>query len=454
MRNVVFGMLLTSVPGLAYSYSAFNQPLSVGYGWSALSVASVIGLALFLNGVGSLLAGPAVDRRGPRYIALIGVSLIGIGNLLVAYAVPVFGFPAYLIGFGCVIGLGNGFVYIAGISTVMKAGGERYGFAGALSALGFGLGSLVYSTAIRLTPSYQVVAHAASSRAHALAGAVAAGRPLVGAAAVLTPADLHNLTTLFAVSGIAITAYGFIVAAFTGGPAPAPAERRAEDVSLSAAVRTQQAWMIWLTFFLAAIAGGSIFGNALPILTELTRRPSSQLASFLTLFALAGCLGRIGLGTIADVVGFRKTLTVAFVALAGVFFAVAAIRTSTAAIVGFALAYLLYGGVAGLLTGWTARSFGTGHIGAIWGFANTGYGTACLLGPWFVSMYHEVGGSYANALVPIGVLVAGAAVMPVMMIEGARTRRRPHVASGSIPPGGPPPPVPERDRRAQASARQ
>jgi len=420
LRTALAGLLLMMLPGFTYGFSALSQPLAASYNWTPLAIATIFGVNVFCNGVGAFVGGSIADRYGSRYLAMVGALFIGLGDLVCAYVMPAVGFPGFVAGFGLLTGLGNGLVSISAISAIMKSRDKGFGFGGSVAVFGYGLGSLVYGSIIHAAPIYMNVAHAASRVIKAASTASVSNVRLMP----MPPERIADLSTIYAVSGVVTIVIGCLFAAAL----PARAQRKVEHrrpLGFAQTVWTTQAWLIWFCWLIVSIAGVSIFGQALPILSDITHRPTAELTSLLTFYALAACVGRICLGTIADLCGYRRTLGVAFGSLAAVLLILGNTQSASLSIPAFALAYLVFGGIAGLLMGWTAKSFGTERFGSNWGWINSAFGIAGLCGPSFVGVFHQITGSYEGALMPIGILVAGGLVLPFCLeenFEGAKSR--------------------------------
>src|SRR5262245_51607254 len=57
-----------------FSFGAFIVPLETEFGWSRASTTSGLTIALFLAAFLTPFAGMAIDRFGPRPVAILGVS--------------------------------------------------------------------------------------------------------------------------------------------------------------------------------------------------------------------------------------------------------------------------------------------------------------------------------------------------------------------------------------------
>src|SRR4051794_19424311 len=89
LKWVVVAWLLTAVfyfhQYMLRSAPAVMMPqLSEAFGMSALAVASLVGLFYYGYSPFSLVAGPALDRLGPKKVIPVGAAVVGIGALLFA----------------------------------------------------------------------------------------------------------------------------------------------------------------------------------------------------------------------------------------------------------------------------------------------------------------------------------------------------------------------------------
>ncbi len=125
--------------GGAYSFTVFFSALQETFDASRgrLSLAfSIAGGLWFLLGA---VSGPIADRFGPRGTALFGMTVAGLGLLVVARASAIW--QVYL-GFGVCMGIGVGFSYVPAIGAVQRWFVRRRGFASGVAVSGIGVGTL------------------------------------------------------------------------------------------------------------------------------------------------------------------------------------------------------------------------------------------------------------------------------------------------------------------------
>ncbi|KAF0763963.1 hypothetical protein AaE_003130 [Aphanomyces astaci] len=128
--------------GFIYSFMMLADSLDVYfYGKVTKASSRVMLLAYVCLGVSAALAGPFVERRGPRYAMVVGTVVVAWGQVLsqlaISYKTPLL----LLLGFGVLGGLGFGLLLIASIATVQKWYPDMRGAASGLCIFSFGVGN-------------------------------------------------------------------------------------------------------------------------------------------------------------------------------------------------------------------------------------------------------------------------------------------------------------------------
>jgi OFA family oxalate/formate antiporter-like MFS transporter len=130
--------------GTLYSWAIFTQPLLAAFHWDVTTTTWAYATANFcVAAVGAVAGGFWQDRVGPRRVALTGVTLWGVGNILAGMGTAAWGAPWLYLTYGVIGGVGAGMAYIAPVSMVTKWFPRQRGLAGGLVAGGFGLGAFL-----------------------------------------------------------------------------------------------------------------------------------------------------------------------------------------------------------------------------------------------------------------------------------------------------------------------
>jgi MFS family permease len=393
--------------GAVYSWSLFTQPLVAAFGWSTTRATLAFSFAIFFLGVGAVVGGRWQDRAGPRRVAVSGAVLWGIGNVLAGLGTARLGAGWLYLTYGVVGGLGLGLAYVTPVATVTKWFPDRRGLGSGMVVMGFGLGAFFYNHLLRSLPAF-----AEASRE---AAAVLAARAAGGTAA-LAPEHAGVLLGAFVGSGAVFAVVGGLAASLLVNP-PAAAGSLAgsagPDVGPAAAARTARFWALWLMLFLNVTAGILFISNAVPIMRELTGAdPATALGVYGTI-ALANGLGRFFWGAVSDRIGRRAAYLLIFATQVLVFLAVGRAHALWLVAALFAVVLLCYGGGFGTMPSFVADTFGTRHLGAIYGWILLAWSAAGVVGPVFVAWVKDRTGSFAGALPWVAGLLAVATLLPL-----------------------------------------
>jgi len=426
MRNrwaiAAAGTVAMACLGTVYSFSLFTQPLIAAFGWSTTTTTWTFALAIFFLGVGAIAGGRWQDRRGPRPVAISGVVLWGVANMLAGLGTRSLGAPWIYLTYGVLGGLGLGMGYVTPVAAVTKWFPDRRGLGSGMVVMGFGLGAFLYNGVLQAAPPFAAAA--------AEAGKVIAARA-AGGSAVLSSAATGAVMATLVWSGIAFALLGGICAAFLRNPAPAPtststtAPATATDYSPSRALRTPQFWALWAMLFLNVTAGILFISNAVPIMRELTGAPPATAAAVYGFIALSNGLGRFFWGAASDRIGRNLAWVLIYGTQAVVFFVVGGVHSLPLVALLFAVVLLDYGGGFGTMPSFTADYFGTRYMGVNYGWILLAWGAGGLAGPLFVAIVKDRTGSFSGALPVIAVVLLLATILPLRVRRPGERREGP-----------------------------
>jgi MFS family permease len=417
------GTVLMACLGTVYSWSLFTQPLIASFGWSNSTTTWAFALCIFFLGVGAIVGGRVQDRRGPRLVAIVGVLLWGLGNVLAGLGTARFGAPWIYATYGLVGGLGLGLGYVTPVAAVTKWFPDRRGLASGMVVMGFGLGAFVYNNLLKAIPAF-----AAASRE---AGEVLASK----GAAAMSAGGVRTLMTTFVVSGIVYAVVGGLCASLVRNPdAAAAAEAAAatpagagaqRDYPPSEALRTPQFWSLWTMLFLNVTAGILFISNAVPIMRELTgAAPGTALAVY-GFIALFNGLGRFVWGAVSDRIGRNGAYLLIYGSQVVIFSVVGGVHSLPLVAALFAVVLLCYGGGFGTMPSFTADYFGTRYMGVNYGWILLAWGVGGIVGPIFAAVVKDRTGSFTGALPVIAIMLLVATIFPLVTRRPGEGLRRP-----------------------------
>jgi OFA family oxalate/formate antiporter-like MFS transporter len=405
------GTVAMACLGTVYSWSLFTQPLIAAFRWSNTTTTWTFALAILFLGIGAVVGGRWQDARGPRPVAVTGLVLWGLGNVLAGLGTPRLGAPWIYATYGVIGGLGLGLGYVTPVAAVTKWFPDRRGLGSGMVVMGFGLGAFFYNNVLKAIPAF-----AAASREAAAVVAAGGGR-------TLSPEAVSTIMRTFVWSGLVFAALGGLCALALRNPppgavpgaAPAPAASRAtRDYAPSEALRTPQFWALWAMLFLNVTAGILFISNAVPIMRELTgTSPETALAVY-GFIALFNGLGRFFWGAVSDRIGRNAAYLLIYGSQAVIFFLVGGVHTLPVVAILFAIVLLDYGGGFGTMPSFTADYFGTKYMGVNYGWILLAWGVGGVVGPIFVSLVKDATGSFSGALPVIAAMLLVAAILPIV----------------------------------------
>jgi MFS family permease len=423
--------------GTLYSWAIFTQPLLIAFHWDVTATTWAYGIANFcLAAIGAVVGGFWQDRVGPRRVAMTGVMLWGAGNVAAGLGTAHWGCAWLYVSYGVIGGIGAGMAYITPVSMVTRWFPERRGLAGGMVAAGFGLGAFIYTQIVSRLAGFSTAAHHASGLLHAPRIATAVGRPVdgaaVGAAAVMTPADIAAVMHVFTASGLIYLIVGLIAASLFRNPTQTDDARESHvprpplrGLAPRQVIRSPLFYLLWLQLFVNVIAGITVISNALLILHELTRVPPGNLAAPFGLISLCNAIGRLFWGAVSDRIGCRSTFAAMFVVQAVVLYWLSDVHELHLALAGLSVILLCCGGGFGVMPAYNAECFGTRSMGLNYGLILSAWGFAGLVGPLVVARAKDLTGSFAGMLPVIATLLLLSLILPWLSHKSRATVIRP-----------------------------
>jgi MFS transporter, OFA family, oxalate/formate antiporter len=434
--------------GTVYSWSLFTQPLIASFGWSNTVTTWAFALAIFFLGVGAVIGGRWQDRAGPRPVAVTGLVLWGIGNVLAGLGTARFGAPWIYLTYGVLGGLGLGLGYVTPVAAVTKWFPDKRGFGSGMVVMGFGLGAFIYNNLLKSVPAFASASKEAGQVIAATAG---------GAAGAMSPESVQTIMSTFLWSGIVFAVVGGFCASFLRNPAElgaavpatapaagaaatrtaaatAPATVTARDYKPSEALRTPQFWALWAMLFLNVTAGILFISNAVPIMRELTNAPPASALAVYGFIALFNGLGRFFWGAVSDRIGRNLAYVLIYGTQVLIFFFVGGVHALPLVALLFAIVLLDYGGGFGTMPSFTADYFGTKYMGVNYGWILTAWGVGGIVGPIFVARVKDITGSFSGALPVIAVMLLIAMILPIVTRKPGAARDPEHRWRHLTPP--------------------
>jgi MFS family permease len=381
--NIPAALCINLSIGQAYAFSVFNLPLTRVLGvssstpddWKLTTLGWIFTLAYIFLGLSAGVAGRWQDRVGPRTSGVVAALCFAGGFFLSAVGVWWHQiWPLYL-GYGIVGGCGLGIGFNTPIPILLRWFPDRPGLATGFAVMGFGGGAIVAAPL-----SQALIARFASESSVGVAESfVVLGS--VYLVLMLTGAFLFRLP-----------APGWHPPGWKHAPSTlrAPA---AAGLTVEAAVRTREFYLLWLVLLLNVTAGLGVLGQAAPMIQEVFSDFSGSAAAvFVAVLSFFNMSGRLLWAWLSDTLGRRRTFAVFFVAgpilYAAVPFAGAA-GSLVLFVACFAVILSMYGAGFALMPPYIAEVFGPAHVGAINGRVLTALSLAGVCGPVAVNYLRQ-----------------------------------------------------------------
>jgi MFS family permease len=356
------GLLGCVAIGCMFSLPVFLRPISNETGWSITGISSAMTFGFLAMAVGSIAWGNLSDRFGPRFVVLIGSSLLAAGLALASRATSLIEFQLI---FGVVVGGAAAAIFAPMMACVTGWFDTHRSLAVSLVSAGMGMAPLTMSPlAARLISSHDW------RTCLLILAALAAVVMIPVALLVRCPPVLES-------------------AAITSST---PAERQS-GISVGQALRSPQFITLVLTnFFCCATHSGPIFHTVSYAMS--CGIPLVAAVSIYSLEGLAGLGGRVAFGFLGDRLGAKRVLVAglllqAFGALAYFFVRELSAFYAVAAVFGF-----IYAGVMPLYSVLARENFPLRMMGTIIGGTAMAGSLGMATGPLAGGLIYDTFASY------------------------------------------------------------
>ncbi len=339
------------------------------------------------------LAGPYIQKMGPKKVCTVGGALVGIGWIAASFSSS----PLVLaVLYGIIGGVGVGIAYGCPIAVSAQWFPDKRGLAVGLTVLGFG-----FSAALIAPISDLLVANY---------GGVMSALKIFGIAFFIITVVLSQL--------LKVPPAGWCPAGWTA-PAPKPGAAAKADFMRSEMQKNPSFYGLWLCYTIGSLAGLTAIGIAKPVGLEVAAGAgmaavaAGALMTSLTFpFALCNGLGRPIFGTLTDKMTPRNTAMITYVLI---IVACLLLYTNYTSVTMYTIAFALLWGCLG---GWlaiaptaTASYFGMKDYAKNYGLVFTAYGIGAAIGGIVSAQAKDIMGGYQ----PFFLIVAGLAVLGIIV---------------------------------------
>jgi OFA family oxalate/formate antiporter-like MFS transporter len=370
--------------GLLYAWSVFKKALVAEWGWNDVTASLPFTVSAAIFAFSMILAGRAQDKYGPKFVALFGGVMFGIGLIASGFSQN----PTMMvITFGVIGGIGIGLGYSATTPCAIKwFDSSKKGVISGIVVSGVGLAPVYIAPLTAYLIKLYGIQHT-----FIILGVIA----LV--AIILFSLLLKNPPVAFAPVHQAVN--------------KPTANASSNNISWKNLLKTKQFYHLWLIYLLSATAGLMLIAH----MASIAGTQAAWKAGFILVVILSAfnALGRIIIGFLSDKIGRKSAMVVVFLLQAINMFLFAYYKSVPMLIVGSAIAGLLYGSLFSIMPSITADFFGVKNLGVNYGLVFSGWGIAAIIGPILGGIAVVKTGTYtmsyivAGILLLIGTLLAG-----------------------------------------------
>jgi len=391
------GLGINLALGILYTWSMFKMSIKESieaadgrFNWSLASLNDPYAVCCLVFAFSMIIAGRVQDKLSPRFTAVIGGVLTGLGLMWISQS---YSLLVWILGFGVLTGAGLGFGYASATPPAIKwFPAAKTGLIAGLVVSGFGLAS-VY---IAPLSSY-----------------------LIGKFGLSTSMMIFGGAFLVVVCGLA----QFLVNPPAGysPEAPQTAEQAAkpkpksENFEPMQMLRTRSFYLLWFVYFVGSGAGLMIIGNV----AGMAKASLGDLAwVVVALMAVGNAGGRIVAGTLSDKIGRTQTMAIMLTFQAIIMFSLMMVGKSQAFIMVMAgtLIGFNYGTNLSLFPSATKDYFGLKNFGVNYGLLFSAWGVGGFVLPRLSQMIVASTGSFNSAYLTAAILLVLGAGM-TMVIE-------------------------------------
>ncbi len=403
----VFCTLLQVCLGTVYAWSFFQTMLVRDVGWTFSQTAAAFSITIFTLGVSAALAGQALPKVGPRFLAVTGSCLFSVGYLVASLALSLDAIWLFYLGYGVIGGAGIGMGYVTPVATVAKWYPDRKGLVTGIVVMGFGVGAFLLSK---------------------------------GLAPLLVVQAQGDLQVVFLWLGIVFACILIPSSLVLSDPPEPAAERRPTSPRAPAPkaeatapyLRTSQFAIMWTVFFFNIAAGISVISFQSELLQEVWGLADPSIdpatlaeygATLIAVSSLCNGVGRIFWGLLSDRLGrvavFRILLSSQMVVF-GIL-----MTNSNPWIFSVLVCYVLlcFGGGFATMPSFIVDVFGSRNMSKIYGTVLTAWSAAGIIGPMYVGYLKD---TYPDRAVMycflIGILMLGAGYVFSFLLDDSRVR--------------------------------
>lgn len=346
------GVMMQLCIGGIYTWSLFNHPLELKFGWSRTEVYTAYSLIVFIFAFVTIFSGRLQDKIGPRKVATMGIICFSLGLIIASQATSLM--MLYL-GYSLLGGIGVGMVYVCPLSTSLKWYPKKKGMVTGIIIGAFGMGGFLFNFIL----SYLIAS--------------------VG------------VSTTFLIQGIVYGIIGLLGASLLRVPQideKSDVIVNENDFSTMNMLKTKAFYLLWAMYFFGSLSGLLVIGMAQDIARDTVGLSVQTAGMAVAVAAVFNALGRLGWGALSDIIGRIRVFAALFLLTAFGMITLSTLQLN--AFTYFAVLGIIvscFGGFLATFPAVCSDYFGSYYFGSNYGILYQAYGISALVGPFLLSLF-------------------------------------------------------------------
>lgn len=346
------GVLMQLCIGGIYTWSLFNQPLAMKFGWSRTEVYTAYSLIVFIFAFVTIFSGRLQDKIGPRKVATIGILCFSLGLIIASQATTL---TVLYLGYSLLGGIGVGMVYVCPLSTSLKWYPKKKGMVTGITIGAFGMGGFLFNFVL----SFLI--------------------------------DVVGVSNTFMIQGITYGLIGLFGASMLRLPETEEKSSvivNENDMPTKVMLKTQAFYLLWAMYFFGSLSGLLVIGMAQDIARDIVGLNAQTAGLAVAVAAVFNAIGRLGWGALSDIIGRLRVFAALFflTALGMLSLSLFQLNAFTYfAILGVVVS--CFGGFLATFPAVCSDYFGSYYFGSNYGILYQAYGISALVGPFLLTLF-------------------------------------------------------------------
>lgn len=375
--------------GMRMGIGPFFLPMTEDLGFSRSLLSTIVAVGMLFYGIGMPVAGYLVNRRGTRFVLLLGTVIVVVSIIWTVYATSAWSF---LLAYGVLLSTGLAFTSPVALTPIIarwftRQRGMALFFLSTGSMAGIAVMTPVFTWSIE-SFNWQVT------------------MLWFGVLFVIVTVPV----ALFVLREDAPSDTDTVVASNKAGVRSAVAPRPESTLTFSEAIKTRPFWQICLGLFACGFSMNLLGTHGMPMLMDHGYDAMTS-STGIGLIGLVAIFSTVLLGRMSDHLPKRNLLSVIYLVRGLGFFALLVVGAQWELYLAASIGGIVWAGSIALSSAILADIYGVRMVGMLYGWAYLGHQLGATVSAWLGGWGYETFGTHWIAFGASGVLLIMAAVV-------------------------------------------